>query len=119
MYESLGKDSAQVILEHSQMEIIAVHAEKYLELINSMSNRWTYIENAKHRVSTIILFGEGVESIDKSLIPESIKYYNYNNILEIGAKNKLEQAIISPDDVAYILYTSGTTGVLKVWAHSR
>ncbi len=51
----------------------------------------------------------------KTEVPSGeLKYFNVQDLVEYGAKNKVDPTPPNPDDIMTIMYTSGTTGTPKV-----
>ena len=49
------------------------------------------------------------ESIINKFKDLNIKIYQYNEIIDLGEKNKYEKKKINPENIAYILNSSGTS----------
>jgi len=108
LYDTLGIQSLEMIIEQTEMNIIAASAEKLKLLIS--------IPNFKTNIKTLISF---TKPADEDL--ETIKGFGINVLVlediekEVEADSSIQSDPIDPvlEDTALICYTSGTTGKPK------
>lgn len=102
LYDSYRLKDLYFVLKHSQVKVIITNYEKISSLLDCI-DKDTAVEH-------IILYGEKLFELPQK---EGINYYKYEEILEAGKIDNNSNFINwkpKPDDVSYILYTSGTTG---------
>lgn len=61
------------------------------------------------RVKTIIYFEDQLEKTNTSGF-DKVQTIAYKNVIDMGIKNQIEPVAPSRDDIAIIMYTSGSTG---------
>lgn len=104
LYDSYRLKDLYFVLKHSQVKVVITNYEKISSLLECLDDKETAVEH-------IILFGERLFELPKK---EGITYHKYDDILELGKIGSSNSKFVhwkpKPDDVSYILYTSGTTG---------
>lgn len=100
LYDTLGEDSVEFIAKHSGAKIVLVSKENIGKL-SPVAERLPSLE--------III---QLEPRDGSTpLPSGrYKFYTFDEITEMGAKNVVPEEPPKPEDVSTIMYTSGTTG---------
>eukprot|EP00794_Sanderia_malayensis_P020230 gene20230-22206_t len=93
IYNTLGKEGLQFIIEETEMGIIFCDAAKAEVLLSSC-------ENTKC-LRALVLF----DNLEYEKIAAKC-----NEMKELGMRNQKQMMLPTPDDLALICYTSGTTG---------
>lgn len=97
VYDSLGANAAEYIGSHSGMKILCTNALKFetsLELVKKC-------DNIKYLA---------IMSNEKIQAECSVPYFSCAEILNDGKDLPLKNDFATPDDTAFIMYTSGSTG---------
>jgi long-chain acyl-CoA synthetase len=110
LYDTLGADTAEFIINHSEIPMIATSADK-IPILLKLSGK---CPNLKIIIS--------MDPLDKShptasghvlqqwATEKDVILYTMSEVEQLGAKAKISTRPPQPDDVATICYTSGTTG---------
>jgi amino acid adenylation domain-containing protein len=94
-------DRTRYIVDNCQLSVLILE-QKYFEKIESILDQCPFLK-------CVVLIGEYDGSNPRVL--EKLK--NWKSIQNQSAPSDFSQVAISPDDTAYILYTSGSTGQPK------
>ena len=98
LYDSLGQDSLQYLLGHSQMEAVLVQAK-------NMDKLMKIVEVEKYKLKRIIVIGEKPTKEYKS----DVEICTFADVCELG-KELVDLPKIDPESPHFICYSSGTTG---------
>jgi long-chain acyl-CoA synthetase len=97
IYDSLGPNAAQYIINHAEITTVIVHSTKLNILLET--------SKLTPKLETIIVIGK------YSLVDSKYQIYSASDIVEIGKKSKIEtMRLVPPDEIGIISYTSGSTG---------
>lgn len=65
------------------------------------------------KVKTLIYMEDQLKTLDATGFKDGVEIIKYTEVLQKGAESSVESKPPGPDDVAIIMYTSGSTGVPK------
>lgn len=101
IYDSLGKDAAQYIVNHAEVKVIFCSSYKYKATLNVLP----LTPNVTH----VVVMDDAVPSTEECSLPTM----TCNDVIRMGEESSAENEFAKPDDVACIMYTSGSTGTPK------
>ncbi|EAY01067.1 AMP-binding enzyme family protein [Trichomonas vaginalis G3] len=99
LYDSLGPNALNYLLEHSQMEACIVSQANLDKLMKIVSVN-------KYFLRLIIVIG----TVPEGKYNTDIKLVTYDEVFELGKKNRHDFPKIDPEAPHFICYSSGTTG---------
>lgn len=105
LYDSLGLNATAYIIEHSDLEAIFVSEKRLPNLIQCLN------EN-KFKIRLVVLMDQDnfPENEKSELAQLGIESLTFNDVRQLGVKNPIQLPTVSPDDLHFICYSSGTTG---------
>ena len=115
LYETLGPRAVQYILQHSDIECVFVSRDNLpaiIGLIDSVQLRHIVQFDPRERWANV---HEAVSAEQVQRCAEKgVTLMSYSALLELARQDgePVAPALPGPDDIAYIMYTSGTTGGL-------
>ena len=101
VYDSLGKDAAQYIINHAEVKAVFTSVFKYRNTVAY----YPEFQGVEH----VVVMGDEVP--DEPAAPCEV--LTCRGILELGKKSDKPLNFPQPEDVAVIMYTSGSTGKPK------
>jgi long-chain acyl-CoA synthetase len=101
VYDSLGKDAARYIVEHSDAKVVFCSLPKYTLLLD-------FIDDLS-AVEHLIVMSDQPPSSRPARVPVT----SCQEILSRGESSAQENKFQEADDLAFIMYTSGSTGPPK------
>jgi len=107
LYDTLGENAVEYILNHAECKAVFVSSDKLGNLLKSKANMPT--------VKFIAYWGEPTDVHKKALEAlkaqgVKIRSYSFGELLNMGAAKPKPAVPATSDDIATIMYTSGTTG---------
>ncbi|ORY03195.1 acetyl-CoA synthetase-like protein [Basidiobolus meristosporus CBS 931.73] len=100
-YETLGADGLKHALNEGEISVIFTTAE-LLKVIEGIADD---VPSLKH----VIYMDEAKEALTQSL-KSKLGVHTFEEIRQLGADNSAERTLPKPEDLACIMYTSGSTG---------
>src|SRR6266540_4871113 len=105
LYDTLGADAIEYIVNQTEMEFCLTTSNKAQDLLN-MKDR---LPNLK----TIIISDQYDQELTDLANSLKIKIVNFIVVEKDGSVHPAKAENPSPNDTAFICYTSGTTGIPK------
>mmetsp|Transcript_61802 Transcript_61802/g.145352 ORF Transcript_61802/g.145352 Transcript_61802/m.145352 type:complete len:776 (+) Transcript_61802:170-2497(+) len=106
LYDSVGSDAVKYIVNHCSLNVIFCERQKLRNLMEAAKE----CKNLRH----VVMFEEVTEH-DLSLVQHvtnrrDLKLHSLKDVMAAGKESSLVPSPHSADDLATVLYTSGTTG---------
>ena len=102
LYDSLGIDSLQYLVKHSQMTSILVSRKNAKKLLD-------ILEQDKAKVENFILIEDDEEARKKGK-KIGLRVLTFDEVCEMGKEKPLQYPTFDPESPHFICYSSGTTG---------
>ncbi|KAF9592695.1 hypothetical protein IFM89_016772 [Coptis chinensis] len=99
----VGPGAVNYILEHAEIDIVFVQDKKAKELFNSDCI-------SSGQLKLVVCFTSMPKENQYSLSEGGIKQYSWNEFLQMGKENPVDNIIPQPQSICTIMYTSGTSG---------
>lgn len=117
LYDTLGPETVEFVVNHAELETVVCsgdHIADLLKLRHKLPNLKTII--SMDSIEEVARPGVASKSdIIKAWAAEkNVNLVDFNFIEELGKKNRRTYNYPKADDMACIMYTSGTTGMPKV-----
>lgn len=105
LYDTLGTEAIQFIIEQTEMKVIVTSGDKVAHLIDFKEKLPT--------LRVIVTMDPVTEHITKRAEETGIQLISFQTVEKNGQANPKTPTLPTTDDVATICYTSGTTGLPK------
>lgn len=102
LYDSLGEDAIEYIVDHASCSIIFVASLKFPGLIGALPR-------LKHLVKTVVYWGQSDQISVQETEALGIRAFSFEAFEKLGAENPSPPSPPQPEDLCTIMYTSGTT----------
>ena len=116
IYDSLGDSAVEYIIKHSELSVALVEASK-LPLFAQVAAA------VAGQVKTVVSLSQPKDGPEKeamaAIVGAGIEVTTWEEYLEVGAASPVEPMPPTAEDLACIMYTSGTTGTPKVGMLNR
>ena len=107
LYDTLGEEAVEWMLTETELETLFITRALMAKTIQRhASGKSKFLKNL------VIMDDAGLTEKDWEILT-GIKVYRFTDLLEIGKKSILPYPTVTPDEVAFFSYTSGTTGKPK------
>ena len=115
LYDTLGSDAAEYIVNHAECKVLICSKDKVAKSLAFLKNCPTTKIMIQFDVDETIQNVE--ETLDEADVKKAeelgIRLLAYSEVLKLGQESGISTRDPSPDDLALIMYTSGTTGMPK------
>lgn len=108
IYDTLGEESMQYIFKLTQLTTIVVEAKNLNKILNIVNKK-----QHSNISNLIVLDSTQCTDIQNKLFEAGIQIHTLESIIEKGQKSEVKLKPSTPDSIATICFTSGTTGVPK------
>ncbi|GAQ85275.1 Long-Chain Acyl-CoA Synthetase [Klebsormidium nitens] len=102
LYDTLGENAVEYILNHAEVAIVFFQAEKAAKLFEALPNAKT--------VKTVVSFGDLSLEFKEKAASFGMTAYSQAEFRELGAANPAKPVPPQGSNLCTIMYTSGTTG---------
>jgi len=113
LYSTLGPEAVEYIISHANVPVVIVSKENIKPLFAVLDKIKQYVKHIIQFDSTP-LFGNVRETVDDADREKcksfGIKLHGWNEVIQLGNQQPVFAQPADADDLAFIMYTSGTTG---------
>ncbi len=102
LYDTLGEESSTYIMNHGEIHTLAFAPEVVDKVFKILPDCTKFLKN-------LVIFGSELPADKKETAKQlGVNVYTFNEVLDLGKNNPLEDVPPSPDSLSTIMYTSGT-----------
>eukprot|EP00761_Pharyngomonas_kirbyi_P007638 gb/GECH01007648.1/.p1 GENE.gb/GECH01007648.1/~~gb/GECH01007648.1/.p1 ORF type:complete len:665 (+),score=188.45 gb/GECH01007648.1/:1-1995(+) len=102
LYDSLGPDASKYIVDHAEIKVITVSGECLPRVFDFVKTSET--------VTHIVCFDDVSDEQKETAKECNVEIIDWKQLLKLGEENRREPIPPKSDDLAVLMYTSGTTG---------
>ncbi|KAI8374527.1 uncharacterized protein BYT42DRAFT_576678 [Radiomyces spectabilis] len=107
LYDTLGCDTVEYVINHAELAVVVCSAEHVIDLLK-----------IRHKLPNlqVIISMDGLEKyypVDEWAQNVNIQLFDFSRIEMHGEANPSPYQLPEPEDLAFIMYTSGTTAAPK------
>ncbi|XP_058203562.1 long chain acyl-CoA synthetase 4-like [Rhododendron vialii] len=103
LYDTLGANAVEYIINHAEVTIAFAHEKKVPELLKTFPNTTKYLK-------TIVSFGDVTPEQREEVKKFGLALYTWHEFLVLGENKQYDLPAKKKSDICTIMYTSGTTG---------
>ncbi|KAE9451973.1 hypothetical protein C3L33_16135, partial [Rhododendron williamsianum] len=103
LYDTLGADAVEYIINHAEITIAFAHEKKVQELLKTFPNTTKYLKK-------IVSFGDVTPEQREEVKKHGLALYTWHEFLVLGENKHYDLPAKKRSDICTIMYTSGTTG---------
>jgi len=103
LYDSLGENAIEFIINHSEAVVAFVAADKYANLVKAL-------DKTKQFLKYVVYWGAAKPEHIQATEKLGYKAYSFDEVVKLGKEKPAPAVPPAPADVCTIMYTSGTTG---------
>jgi len=107
LYDTLGENAIEYIINHSESSLVFAQAEKLPMLVKALPH-------VKDRIKHVIYWGTADTASIAAVKDLGMGVYSFDDFLALGRSKPVEAIPPAAKDLCTIMYTSGTTGDPKV-----
>ena len=101
MYDTLGPNACKYIIEHAELTTVCCERSKLASLIQG---------KAPVLKNVVLMEADATDAERKSATDAGLQLFTLDELKAHGEKSGSPETLPKPDDWAYVMYTSGTTG---------
>jgi len=102
VYSNLGIDALVYAVNQGELRAILTNGKMLKTLLE--------LKSQIPKLETIIYTDTADKDVIQKLSEAGVKSYSFDEVVTLGEQNPVEPVLPKPDDVAVIMYTSGSTG---------
>jgi len=112
VYDTLGPDAASYIVADSGAKVLVCEGKTFLR-VPALLKDDVYVKSPGRDLKVVVFMGEGDDATGATLKAQGIEPVSMNAAIERHLGAPAEDTPPRPDNIATLMYTSGTTGMPK------